>query len=204
MKLKLEPQQDQIFLSISDYITTQHISVLKAGLSRIISGQGKKNLILDFSSMPESGFQPPSVKQEIDGLRDWAAEQAARILIISSIAGWGDASTREGALEILGSQLGQLRDYENKLHSQVSALERSYAEIEAKVKGLAISDSELKTLRRDNGHLKARIAELEGQLRLRLQARIPNYENPSTRAKAEAASRTLVMVLEQEGILPVI
>lgn len=201
MKLKLEAMEGVTILSVSDFIGTQHLPVLKAGLTKLFQS-GKKTVLVDLCALGEEAFQPLEVTQDIAALRSWALENGGHLVIASPVPSLGDAASREQALQALSSPLGRLQALEARLQTQLRALEARKDEIEKRVTAMDQAGGDVRALRRENGELKARIADFERQIRSRLETRTHPAESQA--GKFEIASRILVSVLEQEGVLPVV
>ncbi|MCM2277798.1 MAG: hypothetical protein NDJ89_06950 [Oligoflexia bacterium] len=200
MKLKLEVQDNVMILAVSESVTADQIAILRAGLGKLIQA-GKKTLLLDLSD-PNLAVAPAEVK-EIAALRDWASELGAQLMIASPMTGLGDALTRPETLKLLTSPLGRLLMLEGRLRSQLKALEQHKIDLEKKLASVNSGPNSVNLLKKENSDLKARIVDLEKQIKFRLDHRTRPYETPGMGAKNDLAHRILVSVLEQEGILPV-
>ncbi|MCM2323674.1 MAG: hypothetical protein NDJ90_10480 [Oligoflexia bacterium] len=200
MKLKLEVQNAIVILAVSESIAAQQIAVLKAGLNKLIQS-GKKTILLDLSD-PNLAVAPADVNALAE-LREWAVDNGAQLMIASAMTGLGDGPTREETLKLLTSPLGRLLLLEGRLRAQLKGLTQRKLELEQKLTSVSAEANSILTLRKENGELKKRIRDLEKQLRFRVEHRTRPFETPGMDAKREAATRVLISVLEQEGILPV-
>lgn len=202
MKLKLEATEGVTILEVSEFLGPEHLPVLKAGLSKLFQDK-RTNVLLDLSSLKAEDFRPIQALTEVRALRDWASETGARLLIASPVAEWADAPTREAALAVFTSPLGKLLAFENRLRSQLTELTRLKGEMEERMTKLGSVTGDAKTLRKENGELRLRVEDLEGQVLKLLKARVKPSATESIANRAKTAERTLVSVLEQEGVLPV-
>lgn len=203
MKLKLEAMDGITILSVSDFIGPQHLAVLKAGLLKLFQS-GKKTVLMDLAGLAEESFQPLEVTQEIAALPSWALEQGGHLTIASPIPGLGDTPNREKAMDALTSPLGKMMALEARLMAQLKTIEAKKDEIEKRIASMSEDSGDIRELKRENRDLKSRVADLEKQIRTRLETRTNVSESQLTASKIEAASRILISVLEQEGVLPVV
>lgn len=215
MKLKLEwihtaeSQSSQTsvetaVLSVTEDIASEHLPVLKAGLSKLFQA-GKKTILLDLTSLQPHSYSPPETSKEVSALHHWASNLGALLIIASPIPELGDAPDREAAIEKMKSPQIKLLSLEARIQVQIRALETAKAELQTRLSATQTTPtSDLFALRKENSALKERIAEMEALMKAYLARRAQPFSTETLSSKSDTASRVLVSALEQEGVLPVV
>jgi hypothetical protein len=201
MKLKLEIEQGIAILSVTESVGPQDVLVLKAGLTKLIQS-GKKSILIDLTRALKPG--PESVIQELASLPAWAQATDAQVIFASSLSQLGPSTTRDQALHSFNSSGAKLLSVEAKLVSQLTALQQKKTVAEQKLSGRAAEEGDLKTMRRENAELKKLVRTLEKQIRDLLKSRREPFLSPITQPQIDAAQRTIINVLKQEGTIPLV
>ncbi len=199
MKLKLEVQGGVTILCVTEDVEAQHATILKAGLTKLFQ-VGKKTVLLDLTA---------SNKVSYETLRDLAlfGQQApdfdAQLAVACKEEGFGIAKTRAEAIRVMGTPMFVLMGNEARLHAQIRKLEFRKSEISARLGTTNAQAEDLKSLRKESSELKKLIGDLETQVEGLLKERLTPMKKAAGNERLESIQKTLVAVLEQEGVLPV-
>ncbi len=200
MKLKLEAKGGVTILGVTEDVGAQHVPVLKAGLTKLFES-GKKAVLLDVAG---AVGMAPSVLAEIIGIQNIAADHGAQLMIVSPTPGIGNASSRDEALGLMTSPIGNLMAEEARLSAKLSRLTKRKTELENALASTAATEKDIKRLRKENSDLKTLVGGLERQLERLLRERIPKgAELPSLASKRMTIEKTATVVLEVSGVLQV-
>ena len=198
MKVKLETEQGMTILCVTEEITTQHASVLKAGLNRLFQS-GKRMVLLDITAVKNVD---PGVLKDIKAFQIAAPSQGAQ-LAIASLSNIGHAPTRSEALNMMASDIWRLQSKEVEIVSRLRKVERRMIELQQYISAAQSAGIDSKGARSENSKLKKRIREIEGILGRLLKDRPGPTHLPAVADRTKTIQRTLITVLELEGILPV-
>lgn len=201
MKLKIDTHEGITILALTEAITVQHLPVLKAGLSKI-AGSGRKRIVLDLTGVKESEIEAACL-EELSILPGWAQ------LTIDALVIWaGGPPALQGqlsladALNFIKSPDALLQVKEAKLKIELRGLEKFKTQLEGTLQKLE-QNKELLKVKRENSECRAAITFLEDQISQRLKSRLEPYPADFTKIKMDSLHKTLVSVLEQDGLLPI-
>jgi hypothetical protein len=211
LKLKLETHEGTTILEVSEGIDLQQVAILKAGLNKIFQ-TGRRVILLDLT--PLDVTQPPTggVLTELLALPAWATDADAQLLVASGTQGLGQAKTRAEGLTLIDAPLFRLENEEGRLRSKLKRLHARKAEMEASLTALGNSAGPLAQEQKKNSDLRRLVADLEVNVRRRFRSRTgPKAQEPITAdnskdpafARIQGIEKTLIAILEQEGLLPV-
>ena len=199
MKLKLENQDTIAVISVSEEVLSPHIAILKAGISKLIQ-TGKKNILLDLTS---ANHNNPEITKDILSLEQFTSQLNGKLVIVSSIAAVGHAQNRKNGLLLFPKDLSLILATEVSFNVQFERLEKQKQEIEKKLPVLKVGALEPKNLRKENSTLKKNIQDLETIIQKFMKQRIEVKPSPPITSRSETINKTVIAVLEQEGIIPV-
>ena len=200
MKLKLEVEQGIAILSITETVASQDILVMRAGLSKLFQS-GKKSVLLDLTQMSRSSATE-AILHELMTVPGWANGSDAQVIIASSVAGFGQAQSRQQGVQLFNSSGAKLLASEAKLASQLRALQDQKSAAEQNLGSRGSLDADVRSLKRENAELKQLIKNLEKQIKQLLKSRTEPFESAITRPQTDAIHKTIANVLKQEGLIP--
>lgn len=206
MKLRLEIQNQITILTVTEGMKQDQLPVLRAGLTKLFAS-GKKAIVLDLSDVDRTLAAQPEMYDAVDQLHGLAYESQARLIVISNNKKVAQAASRADAEKLaqsdnpLQSPLERLQSLEMNLQARIKSLEAKKVESEKKMSALEGTTVELKKLRKENSDLRKKINLLENSLEAYLKERPAEFSAPKT--KYDALKRTVIAVLEQEGLMPV-
>lgn len=200
MMLKLDSKEGVTILVVQSSITSRHLPILKAGLTKLIKS-GKLSIVLDLMGLKETDLPTEADRKEILSYRQYAQSLGGQLLVASPIVGIGHATTLEAAVKTFGTLLANLQAKEKQLLAEYEALKKRKETLDDKLQSLVGDD--IKTLRRENSVLKKSVKALEDQVTHYFKIRSNPMDLASVKTKLATVQATLKSVLEQEGVLSV-
>jgi len=192
VKLRIEAKEGFKVLHVTESISAKEAAILKAGLIKLFQAK-EKNILLNLTNI---GNTNSAILREIASLKTTAAQMDALMMIASPFEGIGDGATFEETSKKLTSPLAGLLSMEahfQKLQQQKEQLEKKLA---------ALGDVDVKALRKENSDLKLLVKRLENLIRQLSKNRVESMDLELNKAKSAALDRTLMSIIEQEGLLP--
>ena len=201
MKLKLDVQDGNTILSVSEFIEPQHIAVLRAGLNKLIQ-TGRNALILDLSALSADAIRGSDTHDQIKSLSTWAEENGAQLVIVSSMEALGRAGSRAEAVKMLSSPLARLLALETKLKYELTRLESDKARAEESLSGTSQIEGDLMKLRSENSRLRNTMSNLENLIQAQLKFRSGEpFASEALKSRLESLDNVMTSILMQEGVL---
>lgn len=207
MKLKLEFPDHGAVLSVTESISSDQVSILKAGLGKIFARVPGKTVLLDLTAV-DGTIQSP-ISDSLLELKRWALVEAERpLLIVSAHAGTGDAPSLAEALRIAGTEA----ELESALcrvgESVIRGLEARRDQLAAELKARDKLPYPLRQLRTETSRLRQRIRASEQGLSALDAAfaggkpdRVADPRLADAAARRRTAERVIEDVLARQGLL---
>ena len=196
VKLRIEAKEGFKVLHVTESISAKEAAILKAGLIKLFQAK-EKNILLNLTNI---GNTNSAILREIASLKTTAAQMDALMMIASPFEGIGDGATFEETSKKLTSPLAGLLSMEAKLQAHFQKLQQQKEQLEKKL--AALGDVDVKALRKENSDLKLLVKRLENLIRQLSKNRVESMDLELNKAKSAALDRTLMSIIEQEGLLP--
>ncbi|MBI4924527.1 MAG: hypothetical protein HY843_01270 [Bdellovibrio sp.] len=199
MKLRLENKEKYIALCVSEDILPEHVMILQAGIKKLIAS-GKKNILLDLIGVTTAN---PNAIKLLQGLEKFTESIKGKLAVLAQIPGVANTKKREDIDKYFLKEMNTLLAVEAALHVKFEKLAKQKSELEKKIISHKTSQLDPKNLRKENSGLKKMVEELESYIQKLLKQRIEQRAPITVTLRNETITKTVVAVLEQEGILPV-
>ncbi|MBI3534104.1 MAG: hypothetical protein HY072_01280 [Deltaproteobacteria bacterium] len=199
MKLRLENKEKYITLCVSEDVLPEHVMILQAGIKKLIAS-GKKNILLDLIGVTTANLNAIKLLQ---GLEKFTESIKGKLSILAQIPGVANTKKREDVDKYFLKEMNTLLAVEAALHVKFEKLAKQKSELEKKIISHKTNQLDPKNLRKENSGLKQMVEELESYIQKLLKQRIEQRAPITITLRNETITKTVVAVLEQEGILPV-
>ncbi len=210
MKLKLSQEKKVTTLEVTEDITFQNVSVLKAGVVKLLQ-TGKNRIILNLSGVQAV---PMDVIQEIIKLHLTATELGGEIVLV----GKGDLvkqaivsfakpppiryfSTPNAAMEALvetgDAKLpkGTLASETELLKNEIKKLQTENESLRAKLQGKKADD--IKAIQKENAEIKKEMLRMEQEVTRLQKERKKPFDSASMQQRIDELEATLLQVQAQ-------
>lgn len=219
MKLKLTQQNNISILDILEEVSLQNVSVLRAGISKILQS-GKNRIVLNLIDAKQLSMD---ILRELIKLNLIAMELKGSIVLVGQGDLVGQAiksfssppsikyfSSIEAAVRSFTEESSAVtaqaapkfdpNDPNGELKQKLAQLEAENKSLKAKLEGRANAE-ELRKLRFENGVFQQQFTAMEEQLQLLIKERKKPFEMEGMTAKITQLETAMSEFLEKEGLL---
>lgn len=214
MRLRLNQERDISLLDVLDDVSVQNVSVLRAGIAKLLSS-GKHKIILNLVDAKQLAIE---VIREIVKLHQIASELKGEIVLV----GQGDMvkqaiksfptppsiryfSTREAALNaLLGEHteeapVARIEGPNSELRAHLEKLQTENKKLKEKIAKNNVE--EIRKLRFENGVFQQQSMAMEEQLKAIVKERKPAPDSEGTQTKINQIEKSLNEFLVKEGLV---